>query len=69
MIKRDEANRRILALSPSWSVTQETPTTGNGLFFYFFLQKEHSHLAQFRASGDKWQYVHTWLRQANLVPD
>jgi hypothetical protein len=68
MIKRDEAKRRILPEWPSWSATQSTPTLGNGLLFFSFLQRERSHLLEFRASGDKWQDVHCWLIQAHLVP-
>jgi len=58
MIKRDEAKRRILAEWPSWSATQATPTLGDGILFFSFLQRERSHLLEFRASGDKWQHVH-----------
>jgi hypothetical protein len=71
MIKRDEAKRRIVA---EWYLRTKAENITNakgidGLMFFCFVQKEHGHLLQFRASGDKWQDVHSWLIQARLVSD
>jgi hypothetical protein len=68
MMKQDEARRRILAEWPSWSATESEPTRMNGLMFYAFLQSERPHLLEFRSSGDRWQYVHIWLKREGLVP-
>jgi len=71
MIKRDEAQRRIVAEWYPWAKAQNiTNAKGiDGLLFFGFLQKEHGHLLQFRTLGDKWQDVHSWLKQARLVAD
>lgn len=69
MIKREDAKRRIIAEWHSWSATQSNATLGNGMMFFLFIQKERSDLLEFRASGDKWQHVHSWLIHARLVPN
>ena len=33
-----------------------------GFLFFRYLQKERSDLLDFRVVGDKWQIVHSWLR-------
>ena len=66
---QDEARRGILAEWPLWTAATKTlnPSGIDALMFFSFLQKERSHLLMFKASGDKWQTVHSWLLRACLV--
>jgi len=71
LMKRDEAKRQIVA---EWHPRAKSNNIvkANGIValrFFGYLQREHSHLLQFRAQGDKWQWVHIWLREARLVSD
>ena len=68
---QDEARRDILREWLAW-VAANNVTNANGthgFLFFGFLQKERGHLLTFKASGDKWQVVHGWLLQAQLVSD
>jgi hypothetical protein len=69
MMKREEAKRKIIAEWDSWSASNKimNATPGDKLTFYNFLLKERRQLLDFRASGDKWQDVHSWLIQTGRV--
>ena len=68
---KEEARRAILREWRSWVKAQkiQNPNGLDGMRFYAFLQQERDHLLRFRASGDKWQVVHGWLKNAGLVSD
>jgi hypothetical protein len=55
----------------SWAAETKikNPNGRDGLRFFCFLEIECKHLLVFRASGDKWQVVHSWLLRAKLVSD
>jgi hypothetical protein len=68
---RDQAKRAILEEWRSWAAETKikNPNGRDGLRFFCFLEIECKHLLAFRASGDKWQVVHSWLLRAKLVSD
>jgi hypothetical protein len=71
MMKQDDAKRRIIVEWRSWAASNNIiNANGNhGYKFLWFVKKEHNDLLEFRASGDKWQTVHSWLLSARLVSD
>jgi hypothetical protein len=68
-MKREEAKQKIVTEWDSWSASNKitNATPGDKLTFYNFLLKERTYLLDFRASGDKWQDVHSLLIQARRV--
>jgi hypothetical protein len=41
-----------------------------GMIFFLYLQEERPDLLlDFRAAGDKWQTIHSWLLRARKVED
>jgi hypothetical protein len=71
MLNQNDAKQRIIDKWHSWitKVNTVNPNGTDALSFFTFLQKEHPGLLDFRATGDKWQTVHSWLIQARLVRD
>jgi hypothetical protein len=70
-VTQEEAKRQIYNEWRKWA-EQHNAVVANGttaLIFYQFLRQERSYLLEFTAHGDKWQVVHGWLLQANLVSD
>lgn len=65
--------RGVLSLpsGPFWAATNAKgkPNGTDGLIFFAGLQRNDSHLLNFRDRGDKWQTVHGRLLRANLVSD
>ncbi len=47
----------------------EVPYKGSdgGIIYFTQLQQKRPDLFQFKASGDKWQVVHGWMRKHRLV--
>lgn len=70
-MKKDDARQQVLSEWRRWaSAAGKDKATGqDGFAFYFDLQRTHSHLLNFRDSGDRWQTVHAWLLAARLVSD
>ena len=68
---RDQAKRAILEEWRLWAAETNIKNANgrDGLRFFRFLERECKHLLAFRASGDKWQVVHSWLLRAKLVSD
>ena len=68
-MKRDQAKQSIVAEWDLWSASNKitNATAGDKLKFYNFILKERPHLLDFKASGDKWQDVHSWLIQSRRV--
>jgi hypothetical protein len=71
MLTKEDAKTRILSEWRSWceSVEDGRRNARDGLLFFAFLQRERSHLLQFRDHGDKWQTIHGWLKNAGFVMD
>jgi hypothetical protein len=68
---KEQARRAVLAEWDPWTkATNVNNANGrDGLTFFGFVQRERPQLLAFRASGDKWQTVHSWLFSARLVSD
>lgn len=75
-MRQADAKRQICAKFERWCVQwrKDNPgkdgPTGNDACLLFYipeLEAKNSPLLNFRAHGDKWQYVHIWLRPAGLV--
>ena len=68
---RDQAKRAILEEWRLWAAETNIKNANgrDGLRFFRSLERECKHLLAFRASGDKWQVVHSWLLRAKLVSD
>lgn len=47
----------------------KTPSGMDGLMFFVHIQKAKPDLLNFKAHGDKWQYVHGWLLRSKVVGD
>jgi len=62
-MKKEEARRAVLSEYDRWSKKHPNDAKMMGGFLFFrYLQKERSDLLDFRVVGDKWQIVHSWLR-------
>ena len=70
-MKQDEAKEAIAKEWRAWAAKNNvTKAKGtDAMLFFTFLQKERSQLLNFRASGDKYQHVKSWLSRAGLVSD
>ena len=68
---KDEARAAIRIEWVVWArATKIKNATGaDALLFFNYLQAERPDLLAFKASGDKWQVVHSWLLKARLVAD
>lgn len=68
---QDEARREILAEWRKWRKADNltAPTGTDGLVFFGWLRNNRPDLLSFKASGDKWQRVHAWLRGAGELKD
>jgi hypothetical protein len=69
MLKRDEAKQRIIAEWHPWILSTHITNANenDGFAFFHFIYNEHPQLLNFKARGDKWQHVHSWLLAADLV--
>ena len=67
------AETEIVSAFRTWAEKQFEPgkiPTGNDAFRFFGeLRTSHSELLNFKCSGDKWQRVHIWLRNRDMVSD
>jgi hypothetical protein len=73
-MKREEAKRLITQTWDQWIKMQQTvPGQASGrdsLKFYLELKDTQSPLLKFQGRGrDKWQIVHSWLRDQGRVSD
>ena len=68
-MKREQAKQKIVAEWDSWSSSNKitNATAEDKLTFYNHLLKERPDLLDFKASGDKWQDMHSWLIQSRRV--
>jgi len=68
---QEDAKQAILKEWHLWAAATSSNNAkgADGLLFFEFLQKERYHLLTFRAPGDKWQVIHSWLLRAKLVSD
>lgn len=68
-MKQDEARPAILAEFRLWAQKRslQNATGQDGMLFFAFLENDQPGLLDFRAPGDKWQVVHSWLISAGLV--
>ena len=62
-MKKQDAKRAVLSEYDRWAKKHPNDARMMGGFMFFrYLQDEKSDLLDFRAVGDKWQIVHSWLR-------
>lgn len=70
-MKQAEAKQQVVRLFREWAAAngKSIPHTAaeGGFMFYGWLRTNHPEALEFRATGDKWQTVHIWLREAGLV--
>lgn len=60
---QDEAKQRVTNLWMDWLATRARTTLSQDMqVFYAHLQKQHPHVLSFRAAGDKWQTVKSWIQ-------
>lgn len=60
---QDEAKQHVTSLWMDWLATRERTTLSQDMqVFYADLQTQHPHVLSFRASGDKWQTVKSWIQ-------
>lgn len=69
-----QATARVVAAFIDWKESRghrpdEVLRGDDAFLFYLGLESSRSPLLDFRATGDKWQTVHTWLRSRRLVSD
>jgi hypothetical protein len=68
---QDQAKPIILRLIREWAEANgkrlPITTADAGIAGFYWIQKEHPEALAFRSAADKWQVVHIWLREANLV--
>ncbi|MEX3896372.1 hypothetical protein [Paraburkholderia sp. BR10954] len=60
-IRKDNARAEI---QRAWSIWDGDKASGHAMFlFYGWLQRHRPYFLTFRAKGDPWQTVHSWLIQ------
>jgi hypothetical protein len=60
-MKLADAKREIFREWDAWVIKHPDAPSGDGLFFFMYLQKEKPRLLDFRCPGYKWQSIHGWL--------
>lgn len=59
----DDAKKQITSLWLDWLATRERTTLSQDMqVFYSNLQKQDPQALSFRAAGDKWQTVKSWIQ-------
>lgn len=70
-MKQDDTRLLVLRHFEEWATAKgkNIPYTepDGGLTFFAWLRANHPEALQFQASGDKWQRVHIWIRNAGFV--
>ncbi len=70
---QDDARSAILSAFQKWKSDHHaggnTVAVHQALLFYGWLSRERPDLLSFRASGDTWQRVKSWLMNAGLIDD
>ncbi|SPB14878.1 hypothetical protein NOV72_02109 [Caballeronia novacaledonica] len=60
-IRKDDAKAEV---QRAWALWDGDKTTGQPMFlFYLWLARQRPYFLTFRAKGDPWQAVHSWLIQ------
>lgn len=60
---QNEAKQHIISLWADWLSGRERTTLSQDMqVFYSHLQKQHPQALSFRAAGDKWQTVKSWIQ-------
>jgi hypothetical protein len=61
-MKKEEARLAVLSEYDKWAKKNPNDAAMMGGFRFFqYLQNKRSNLLDFRAVGDEWQIVHSWL--------
>lgn len=70
-MKQAEAERIVISRFREWCKKENlsNPNGTDGFRFYWYLFNKYPEALDFRCSGDKWQTVHGWLLDADLVSD
>ena len=59
---QDEAKNQIIPLWREWLHSNRSGKLPQDmLLFHAFVKKNHAHLMGFRAGGDKWQTLKSWI--------
>ena len=67
-VRKEEARRAILSEYDGWAKKHPDDAILMGGFLFFrYLQNDRSDLLDFRANGEKWQIVYSWLRERSSV--
>ncbi|WP_404299819.1 hypothetical protein [Alicycliphilus denitrificans] len=60
---KDDAKAQIIRLWVDWLAARERTTLSQDMqVFYSHLRSRQPHTLSFRAAGDKWQTVKTWIQ-------
>lgn len=59
-MKKEDARDKIRELWRTWA--SNDPHSADALLFFGWLRQNHPETLNFRAAGDKWQHVRSWIQ-------